>query len=497
MKQLKQLAERLDYTCLQGSMEKEITDIIYDSRKAVKDSLFVCIKGTVVDGHGFAAEVAAKGTTVLVVSEDVEAPVDVTVLKVKDTRYALALLSAAYFDYPAESLKVIGVTGTKGKTTTTYMVKSILEGAGYRVGLIGTIETVIGEQVIPSANTTPESYLVQKYFRDMLDASCDCCVMEVSSQGLMMHRTAGFQFEIGIFTNIEPDHIGPGEHASFEEYMACKGLLFRQCRIGIVNADDVHYQDILKGHTCQVETFGLSETADLYASDIRLVHKPGYLGVAYHVSGCLDFDVEVDVPGRFSVYNSLTAIAICRHFQVRTDVMRQALKGAKTKGRIEMVKVSDEFTLMIDYAHNAMSLKSLLTTLREYEPGRLICLFGCGGNRARARRFEMGEVSGNMADLTIITSDNPRDEEPQTIMDDIKTGIHKTNGRYVEIIDRKEAIRYAITHGEPGDVIVLAGKGHEDYQEIRGVKYPMDERVLIAEVLQEIRVSLYAQIDAQ
>ena len=210
MKQLKQLAERLDYTCLQGSMEKEITDIIYDSRKAVKDSLFVCIKGTVVDGHGFAAEVAAKGATVLVVSEDVEAPVDVTVLKVKDTRYALALLSAAYFDYPAESLKVIGVTGTKGKTTTTYMVKSILEGAGYRVGLIGTIETVIGEQVIPSANTTPESYLVQKYFRDMLDASCDCCVMEVSSQGLMMHRTAGFQFEIGIFTNIEPDHIGPG-----------------------------------------------------------------------------------------------------------------------------------------------------------------------------------------------------------------------------------------------------------------------------------------------
>ncbi|MCI8489205.1 MAG: UDP-N-acetylmuramoyl-L-alanyl-D-glutamate--2,6-diaminopimelate ligase [Lachnospiraceae bacterium] len=497
MKQLKQLAERLDYTCLQGSMEKEITDIIYDSRKAVKDSLFVCIKGTVVDGHGFAAEVAAKGATVLVVSEDVEAPADVTVLKVKDTRYALALLSAAYFDYPAESLKVIGVTGTKGKTTTTYMVKSILEGAGYRVGLIGTIETVIGEQVIPSANTTPESYLVQKYFRDMLDASCDCCVMEVSSQGLMMHRTAGFQFEIGIFTNIEPDHIGPGEHASFEEYMACKGLLFRQCRIGIVNADDVHYQDILKGHTCQVETFGLSETADLYASDIRLVHKPGYLGVAYHVSGCLDFDVEVDVPGRFSVYNSLTAIAICRHFQVRTDVMRQALKGAKTKGRIEMVKVSDEFTLMIDYAHNAMSLKSLLTTLREYEPGRLICLFGCGGNRARARRFEMGEVSGNMADLTIITSDNPRDEEPQAIIDDIKTGIHKTNGRYVEIIDRKEAIRYAITHGEPGDVIVLAGKGHEDYQEIRGVKYPMDERVLIAEVLQEIRVSLYAQIEAQ
>ncbi len=489
MRNLTQLLERLEYECLQGSMEKEITDLVYDSRKVTPDSLFVCIKGTAVDGHGFAAEVAEKGAAALVVSEEVTVPETVTVIKVKDTRYALALLSAAYFDYPAEQLKVIGITGTKGKTTTTYMVKSILEGAGYKVGLIGTIEAIIGEKIIPSANTTPESYLIQKYFREMADIGCDCCVMEVSSQGLMMHRTAGFTFEMGIFTNIEPDHIGPNEHASFEEYMACKGLLFRQCRIGILNADDKHYQDILEGHTCQVETFGFSETADLRATDIQLVHKPGYLGVAYHVTGLLDFDVEIDVPGKFSVYNSLTAIAICRHFQVTVGVMKRALKQAKTKGRIEMIKVSDEFTLMIDYAHNAMSLKSLLSTLREYEPGRLVCLFGCGGNRAKSRRFEMGEVSGRMADLTIITSDNPRFEEPQAIIDDIKTGIRKTDGKYVEIIDRKEAIRFAIEHGQPGDVIVLAGKGHEDYQEIKGVKYPMDERNLIAEVLQEIQTA--------
>ena len=487
MKELQQLLERIEYEHIQGDLDQTITDIIYDSRKVQKDCVFVCIKGSAADGHQFAAEAAEKGASVLVVSEDVSVPTDTTVIKVKDTRYALALLSAAYFDHPAEELKVIGITGTKGKTTTTYMVKSILEGAGYKVGLIGTIETIIGDEVIPSANTTPESYLVQHYFRKMADIGCDCCVMEVSSQGLMMHRTAGFLFEIGIFTNIEPDHIGPNEHASFEDYLFCKSLLFRQCKLGILNADDAHYKDILKDHSCQVETYGFSKDADLYAKDMQLVHKPGYLGVSYRVSGKLDFDVEIDVPGKFSVYNSLTAIAICRHFDVKTDIMKKALKQAKTKGRIEMIKVSDEFTLMIDYAHNAMSLKSLLSTLKEYEPGRLVCLFGCGGNRARSRRFEMGEVSGEMADLTIITSDNPRFEEPQAIIDDIKTGIQKTKGEYIEIIDRKEAIRYAIEHGQPKDVIVLAGKGHEDYQEIKGKKYPMDERNLIAEILQELK----------
>ena len=487
MKELQQLLEQIEYEHIQGNLDQTITDIIYDSRKVQKDCVFVCVKGSAADGHQFAADAAEKGASVLVVSEDVSVPEDITVIKVKDTRYALALLSAAYFDHPAQELKVIGITGTKGKTTTTYMVKSILEGAGYKVGLIGTIETVIGDEVIPSANTTPESYLVQHYFRKMADAGCDCCVMEVSSQGLMMHRTAGFLFEIGIFTNIEPDHIGPNEHASFEDYLFCKSLLFRQCKLGILNADDAHYKDILKDHTCRVKIYGFSKDEDLYAEDMQLVHKPGYLGVFYHVSGKLDFDVEIDVPGKFSVYNSLTAIAICRHFEVKTDIMKKALKQAKTKGRIEMIKVSDEFTLMIDYAHNAMSLKSLLSTLKEYEPGRLVCLFGCGGNRARSRRFEMGEVSGEMADLTIITSDNPRFEEPQAIINDIKTGIHKTKGEYIEIIDRKEAIRYAIAHGRPKDVIVLAGKGHEDYQEIKGKKYPMDERNLIAEILQELK----------
>ena len=482
---LKKLLERLEYTVVQGTDDIEITELVNDSRKVCEASVFVCISGAVVDGHDFVADVVEKGATAVIVEKEVEAPEHVTVIRVEDTRYALALTSAAYFGYPADELKVIGITGTKGKTTTTYMVKSILEGVGHKVGLIGTIEAIIGDEVIPAKNTTPESFTIHQYFRKMVDAGCDAVVMEVSSQGLMLHRTAGIPFEIGIFTNLGEDHIGPNEHKDFEDYKRCKGLLFKQCKVGIANVDDTHFEDVFREATCQIETFGFSEKADLRANGTKLVSSPGHLGISYRVTGLMNFDVEIDIPGRFSVYTSLTAIAVCRHFDVPVEKIIEALKVAKVKGRIEMVKVSEKFTLMIDYAHNAMSLESLLSTLKEYQPKRLVCLFGCGGNRAKARRYEMGEVSGKLADLTIITSDNPRFEEPQDIINDIKQGIGKTDGKYVEIIDRKEAIRYAIDHAETGDVIVLAGKGHEDYQEIKGQKYDMDERVLIREVVQE------------
>ena len=484
---LNKLLERLEYEVVQGSDSAEVTTLVNDSRRVELGSVFVCISGAVSDGHKFAADVAEKGAAALVVEKDVVVPENVTVIRGPDTRYALALMSAAYFGYPAEKLKIIGITGTKGKTTTTYMIRSILESVGHKVGLIGTIEAIIGERRIPAANTTPESYTIHQYFAEMVKEGCDSVVMEVSSQGLMLNRTAGIPFEIGIFTNLGHDHIGPNEHKDFDDYKRCKGLLFKQCRLGIANVDDKYFRDVFQGATCRIETFGFSDEADLRAENVQLVSRPGYLGVAYHVAGLMDFDVEIDIPGKFSVYNSLTAISVCRHFQVPVEKIKDALKKAKVKGRIEMVKVSDDFTLMIDYAHNAMSLESLLTTLKEYHPKRLVCLFGCGGNRSKDRRYEMGEVSGRLADLTIITSDNPRFEEPQAIIDDIKIGIGKTDGKYVEICDRKEAIKYAIAHGQPGDVIVLAGKGHEDYQEIRGVKYPMDERVLIAEVLEELK----------
>ena len=486
MRAARELLKDLEYQVLSGSIDVNVNELVYNTKKVTKESMFVCIKGAAFDSHDAAADAAKSGAIVIVAERPVEVPEGICVVLVKDTRYALALISAAYFDYPVRKLKVIGITGTKGKTTTTFMIRSILEHAGIRTGLIGTIETIIGDRHIPASNTTPESYTIQAYFAAMVEAGCQVAVMEVSSQGLKLHRTAGILFDIGIFTNLAPDHIGPNEHESFEEYLECKSRLFRQCRVGIVNADDEHCGQILEGHTCQVETYGFSEKADLRASDVKLVSRPGFLGVAYHVSGLVDFDVEIDMPGRFSVYNSLVAIAVCRHFDISREDVLEALETAQTKGRIEKIKVSDDFTLMIDYAHNAMSLESLLTTLKEYHPKRLVCLFGCGGNRSRMRRFEMGEVSGRLADLTVITSDNPRFEEPQAIIDDIRTGIEKTDGKYIEIIDRKEAIRYVIEHGQPGDVIVLAGKGHEDYQEIRGVKYPMDERVLIGEVLEEL-----------
>ena len=484
-----ELLKGLEYECIKGSVDVEVSEIVNDSRKVTKNCLFLCIEGANFDAHSIAADVVAKGASVLVISKEVEIPENtkVTLIKVQDTRYAMAFIAAAYYGNPADSMKIIGITGTKGKTTTTYLVKSILENAGHKVGLVGTIETIIGDKCIPAKNTTPESLTLQQYFKEMKDAGCDTVVMEVSSQGLMLHRTQGFIFDYGIFTNMEPDHIGPNEHTSFEHYMACKGMLFKQCKVGIVNCDDKHWKTVLDGHTCELETYGFGEDADLRASDLKLVPGAGFLGIDFKVSGLLNMDAKAQLPGKFSAYNALTAIAICRHFGVREEDIKQALMSAKAKGRIEMVKVADNFTLMIDYAHNAMALESLLTTLKEYNPNRLICLFGCGGNRSKLRRYEMGEVSGKLADVTIITSDNPRFEEPQDIIEDIKTGIAKTSGKYVEICDRKEAIRYAITHGQDGDIVILAGKGHEDYQEIKGVKYPMDERVLIQEILEELR----------
>ncbi len=422
---------------------------------------------------------------VIVAQKPVNVPSDVTVIEVADSRIALAELSAAYFGHPAKELKTIGITGTKGKTTATYMVRSILEASGIKTGLIGTIETIIGDEHIASANTTPESYIVQKYFRKMADAGCKCVVMEVSSQGLMLNRTGGFTFDYGIFTNLEPDHIGPAEHKDLADYIHCKSLLFRHCRHGIFNADDSHLEEILNGHTCEVETYGFSENADIRASSVHLLGKGGTLGVAYHMSGLIDMDVEIDIPGKFSVYNSMTAISICRHFGVADEIILSSLSQVRIKGRVELIDVSPKFTLIIDYAHNAMSLKSLLETLKEYNPKRLVCLFGCGGNRSRDRRFEMGEVSSKLADLTIVTSDNPRNEEPQAIINDIVTGVKKAGGKYITITGRPEAIRYAIENAEEGDVIVLAGKGHEDYQEIKGKKYHMDERELVADVIKD------------
>ncbi|MCR5324241.1 MAG: UDP-N-acetylmuramyl-tripeptide synthetase, partial [Lachnospiraceae bacterium] len=354
---LKQLLENVEYELIQGSTDIEITGIVNDSRKIKDGCVFPCIRGVSFDGHKFAAEVAQKGAAAIIAEEKVDVPENVTLVVTRNTRIAMARMAAAWFGYPAKKMKMIGITGTKGKTTTTYIVKGMLESAGIRTGLIGTIETLIGTTKIPSANTTPESLVLQEYLARMVKEGCKAVVMEVSSQALMMHRVEGITFDIGVFSNISADHIGPGEHSSFEEYMDCKSKLFRMCKVGIFNGDDIHLGRILEGHTCEVETYGLKQTDDLYADNICLVSRPGYLGTSFQVKGNMEFKAETDIPGKFSVYNALCAIAICRHFGVDTKQLKKALREVKVRGRVEMVKVSDDFIFLIDYAHNAMALE--------------------------------------------------------------------------------------------------------------------------------------------
>ncbi|MCL2050149.1 MAG: UDP-N-acetylmuramoyl-L-alanyl-D-glutamate--2,6-diaminopimelate ligase [Lachnospiraceae bacterium] len=493
---LKDLLDNLNYECLRGSVDCTVGAVRNDSRKVEAGDLFICVSGMKKDGHDFIMSVIKKGVRALVVERDIAdsasdifAVHGVTVIKVSCTRYAMAQIAANYYRHPAKELKTIAITGTKGKTTTTYLIKSVLEQAGYKVGLIGTIEIIIGEKHIPAENTTPESLLTQKYLREMADIGIQVVVMETASQGFKLHRTAGIVFDFGIFTNLSPDHIGPGEHEDFAEYLACKRMLFSQCKQGFINVDSEYYPEVIFGHTCEITTYGIENNADLRGSEIELYRENGNLGVHFKVEGLLSFGASVASPGKFSVYNALAAILVCRFFDVPVPVIFKALRNVSVKGRIEMLPVADDFSLMIDYAHNAMSLLSLLKSLKEYQPGRLVCLFGCGGNRDKNRRIKMGEASGKLADLTIITSDNPRDEEPQDIINDIKSGIAKTNGEYVEIIDRSEAIAYALNNGRKGDIIVLAGKGHEDYQEIKGKKYPMDEREIVKKCLNAMQTS--------
>lgn len=474
--------------------EAQVTDIVNDSRRLSAGCLFLAIEGMNSDGHAFLPEAFTKEAAVAVVQRQVAIPegCETIIIKVEDTREAMAHIAAAYYEHPARRLKTIGITGTKGKTTTTYMIKSMLENAGIKTGLIGTVEVIIGDTHIPALNTTPESLLLQEYLHRMAEEGLKAVVMEVSSQALKLHRTDAILFDIGIFTNLEPDHIGTGEHEDFADYLHCKSLLFRQCKTGILNADDEHLQAILKDHTCRVQTYAIDASADMVATDISLTRKSGELGIAFTFRENDETDalngawLKSPTPGRFSVYNALCAVAVARHFCPDAALIAEALQRVHVKGRVERVATPFAFTVIIDYAHNAMALSSLLQALREYRPARLITLFGCGGNRARDRRFEMGEVSGRMSDLTIITSDNPRNEEPMAIIEDIVTGIGRTRGAYVTIPDRIEAIRYALQNGDDGDIIVLAGKGHEDYQEIRGEKFPMDERVIVADLVREL-----------
>ena len=474
----------LDYELVRGSLDAEVTEVVYDSRKAVPGAVFVCMAGTRVDSHA--------GVRVLVTERDIEEELAasgltedemgrVTILKTAEGRKSLALLSAARFGYPATGMITIGVTGTKGKTTTTHMIKAILEAAGKKVGMIGTTGTVINGQVTPTMNTTPESYELHQSFAKMAEAGCQYMIMEVSSQGIKMHRVDGISFDYGIFTNISPDHIGPDEHADFAEYLYCKSSLLNMCRIGLVNLNDGHFQEIVKDASCRLYTYRVKEDretkADFEASNIRYVSRPDFVGTEFDVTGKLDMDVRLGIPGLFNVDNALA---------LPKERIVHALEHIRVNGRMEIVHTSSRCTVLVDYAHNAVSMESLLTTLRQYHPKRLVVVFGCGGNRSKDRRYSMGEIGGRLADLSIITADNSRYEKVEDIMADIRGSIEKTGGAFLEIPDRRDAIRHSILHAKPGDMIAVIGKGHEDYQEINGVRHHFLDREVIEETIKEL-----------
>lgn len=476
-----------------------ITSIVYDTRKEITSgAAFVCIKGATFDGHTFASEAEKNGASVIFAEERVELSGKARLILVSDTRKVLSCLAACWFEYPAKSLTTIGITGTKGKSTTCYMLRNILELAGHKCGIIGTIGIVTGDKTYETHNTTPESFLIQKYLREMVDTGCDVLIMEVSSQGLKQSRVYGIMYDYGVFTNLGKDHIGGNEHADFAEYLHCKSLLFKQCRTAIVNLEDSHVSEVLSDSTCVIEGFGresddlvsasgLAVSCVLIADNIKLLNENGTMGISFDYSGMVNGTARLSIPGEFNVMNALCAVAVASHFTDNVSGIADALFNTHVLGRLEPVRISDKFSLIIDYAHNAVALDSVLKTLRAYNPGRLVCLFGCGGNRSRDRRFEMGEVSSRLSDLTVITSDNPRYEKPEDIIADIIEGVKRADGEYVMIPDRKDAIRYVIENAQPGDCILLAGKGNEDYQEIEGVRYHMDEREIISDIISSVK----------
>lgn len=464
--------------------DQEITGITSDSREVAAGGMFVCIRGFLADGHEYIDKAVEAGAGAVIVEEMPERHLDAVMIQVEDSREAMAKIAAAWFGHPADRMVMIGLTGTKGKTTTAHMINKILEEAGKKTGMIGTIGAYIGAEKIPTKNTTPGPYELQEILAQMEREGCTHVVMEVSSQGLKQHRTDGIHFRYGAFLNISPDHIGEGEHADFAEYLSCKKLLFRQSHYGIINLGDAHGKEMLEltGHPV---TFSRDQGGDYQAHDIRNIWEPGLLGVSFDLDGKESAHMVLNMPGEFNVENALAAISVARTEGIDMETVRAALKKVFVKGRTQLVQDSAHFTnIIIDYAHNALSIESLLHLLKSYHPKRLICVFGGGGNRPRQRRRDLGQAAGKYADLTILTMDNPRFEDMDDINRDIIEGLDVYNGVYQIIPDRKDAIHYVIDHCGKNDIVALIGKGHEEYQDVRGVKYPFSEEQVIREYLQ-------------
>ena len=484
---LKEMLIGLDGLKAKGNIDIEITGIAFNSKEVQKGYLFVAIKGFETDGHEYIKEAIEAGASAIVIEEGcdlkkINIPEDVTIIMAKDTREALAIISCNYYDNPSKKLKLIGVTGTKGKTTTTYMVKTMLEKAGKKVGLIGTIETEIaGKKLKDNDRTTPESLELQKILNEMVQKGVEYAVMEVSSQSLKLHRVDGCNFDIVVFTNFSEDHISEKEHPDMKDYFESKLKLFKMCDNGIINVDDLQVSKIPRLlPENKIMTYGIDNYCEVLAKDITITNS--YVDFRVKVSDRNE-RVKVDIPGRFSVYNALAAICVAKKLGIASDKVIEALAEIKVPGRSEMVPNKKEIPIMIDYAHSPESLQNILSAVKSYTRGRVISVFGCGGDRDKGKRPLMGEISGKIADFTFITTDNPRTEEPEEIVKEIEEGMKKTNGKYKVVVDRKEAIKEAIEMANKLDIIVLAGKGHEPYQEINGTKYPFDERIIVKEII--------------
>ena len=479
---LKDVLKGLEILSATADLEGEIGGVSYDSRTTAAGDVFVAINGEAADGHRFIPMAMEKGAVCTVCERIPEG--DVPYVQVANTRQALALMGGNWFDHPAREMTMVAVTGTSGKTTSTYLIKSILEKkAGAKVGLVGTIQNMIGSEVLPTERTTPESFELHRLFRQMSDAGCTHVVMEVSSHALVLDRVYGIRFAVGIFTNLSQDHLD--FHHTMEEYCDAKAILFRRCDIAIYNADDPWSGRMLEGCPCRTFGFSAKSETDLWAQNIQL-HAGS---VEYDAQADTEWaHVRVGIPAIFTVYNTLDAIAACWNLGVSIGDCAAALaENHGVKGRMEIIPTPGKsFTILNDYAHKPDALEKVLRSAREFAKGRVVVLFGCGGDRDRTKRPIMGEIAARLADFSIVTSDNPRTEEPMAIIEDILAGMKGCDAIAVEP-DRVKAIHYAMDHAQPGDVIVLAGKGHEDYQEIDHKHYPMDERVIVAEHLREMR----------
>lgn len=474
---LKQVLDGVSIVEQTASGDMEIGKLRYDSRQVGDGDVFVAITGFETDGHRYIDKAVAGGAGVVVCEYIPEGGIAVPYVRVQSSRRALAQMAANYFGHPADAMTMIGITGTNGKTTTTYLVKTILEAAGHRVGLIGTNQNMIGEEILPTERTTPESFELQKLFCEMKDAGCTHVLMEVSSHSLVLDRVYGIDFAVGAFTNLTQDHLD--FHKTMENYRAAKALLFHQSKLGVMNADDADGRVILAEQACPFLTYGESADCGMYATDIQL--HADRIQFTCNMQGEV-VPVELGIPGQFTVYNALCALACAKQLGIPLQQAAAALRTAHgVKGRVEVVPTGTDYTVLIDYAHSPDGVENVLRAARGFTKGRLIGLFGCGGDRDRTKRPKMGAIAAQLSDLCIVTSDNPRTEKPEAIIDDILEGMRDTKTPYEVIVNRPEAIWHAMDIARAGDTIVLMGKGHETYQEINHVKHHLDEREVVAE----------------